>query len=164
MSCCNGTFHLESPAFRDGDPIPLIHTALGLNLSPPLRWSGTPAGTESLALILEDPDAPAGTWVHWVLFNIPPSIKALPAGMQRSAQLPNGARHGSCWGVDRFERLGFQGPMPPPGPAHRYRFELIALDRRLDLLPGCTVHQLRQAMADHELGHVELIGLFSQQS
>ncbi|MFZ9748903.1 MAG: YbhB/YbcL family Raf kinase inhibitor-like protein [Vulcanococcus sp.] len=162
MSSSNGTFHLESPAFRDGDLIPAIHTGHGLNLSPPLRWSGSPAGTESLALLVEDPDAPSGTWVHWVLFNIPASIKALPAGLERSPRLANGACHGSCWGVDRFERIGFQGPMPPPGRAHRYRFELIALDCLLPLQPGCTVHQVREAMEGHELARTALIGFFSQ--
>jgi Raf kinase inhibitor-like YbhB/YbcL family protein len=162
MSCSNGTFHLESPAFRDGELIPAIHTGHGLNLSPPLRWSGAPNGTASLVLIVEDPDAPKGTWVHWVLFNIPPSIKALPAGLERSPELANGARHGSCWGIDRFERIGFHGPMPPPGRAHRYRFELIALDRLLPLAPGCTVHQVREAMGGHELARTELVGFFSQ--
>jgi Raf kinase inhibitor-like YbhB/YbcL family protein len=113
-------------------------------------------------LIVEDPDAPSGTWVHWVLFNLSASIKALPAGLERSPTLPNGACHGSCWGIDRFERIGFQGPMPPPGRAHRYRFELIALDRLLPLQAGCTVHQLRAAIEGHVLARTELIGFFSQ--
>lgn len=112
MGSNNGTFHLESPAFRDGQLIPVIHTGEGLNLSPPLRWSGAPAATRSYALLLEDPDSPAGSWVHWLLFNIPAALRALPAGLERAAELPNGARHGSCWGVGRFERIGYQGPLP----------------------------------------------------
>ena len=115
MVSSNGTFHLESPAFRDGELIPLIHTCEGLNLSPPLRWSGAPEHTRSYALLLEDLDSPAGSWVHWLLFNIPAALRALPAGLERAPELPNGARHGSCWGVGRFERIGYQGPLPPAG-------------------------------------------------
>ena len=162
MASSNGTFHLESPAFRDGDPIPVIHSGESLNLSPPLRWSGAPSGTGSFALLLEDPDAPTGSWVHWLLFNIPPQLKALPAGLERAPQLPNGARHGSCWGVGRFERIGYQGPLPPAGSAHRYVFELVALDQPLDLEPGCTVFDLRAAMAEHQLARTQLTGLYAR--
>ena len=159
MVSSNGTFHLESPAFRDGELIPLIHTGEGLNLSPPLRWSGAPEHTRSYALLLEDLDSPAGSWVHWLLFNIPAALRALPAGLERAPELPNGARHGSCWGVGRFERIGYQGPLPPAGLAHRYRFELVALDASLDLPPGCSVFDLRAAIEAHALGRAELMGL-----
>lgn len=158
----NGHFHLESPAFADGAPMPPLHSAEGLNLSPPLRWGGVPLGTCSFALVLEDPDAPAGTWVHWLLFNIPADLRALPAGLERSPQLANGARHGSCWGVGRFERIGYQGPLPPPGSAHRYVFALHALDGELDLAPGCSVFELREAMLGHHLGCAELTGLYGR--
>ena len=161
MVSSNGSFHLESPAFRDGELIPVIHTGEGLNLSPPLRWSGAPGSTGSFALVLVDPDAPAGPWVHWVLFNIPPELRALPAGLARAPQLPNGARHGSCWGVSHFERIGYQGPLPPAGPLHRYVFELVALDGPLDLEPGCTVFELRAAMAEHALARAELVGIYA---
>ena len=161
MSSSNGTFHLESPAFRDGDPIPVIHTGEGLNLSPPLRWSGAPAATHSFALVLEDLDAPSGSWVHWLLFNIPAALRALPAGLQRAPELPNGARHGSCWGVGRFERIGYQGPLPPEGVAHRYVFQLVALDAALKLPPGCTVFDLRAAIEPHLLARAELTGLYA---
>jgi Raf kinase inhibitor-like YbhB/YbcL family protein len=162
MGSSNGTFHLESPAFRDGDSIPVIHSGEGLNLSPPLRWSGAPPATRSYALVLEDPDAPAGCWVHWLLFNIPPSLRALPAALERAPELANGARHGSCWGVGRFERIGYQGPLPPPGTAHRYVFELVALDADLDLAPGCTVFELREAIRSHALARAELTGLYAR--
>ena len=161
MVSSNGTFHLESPAFRDGELIPLIHSGEGLNLSPPLRWSGAPEHTRSYALLLEDLDSPAGSWVHWLLFNIPAALRALPAGLERAPELPNGARHGSCWGVGRFERIGYQGPLPPAGLAHRYRFELVALDAALDLPPGCTVFDLRTVIQAHALGRAELIGLYA---
>lgn len=161
MVSSNGSFHLESPAFRDGELIPVIHTGEGLNLSPPLRWSGAPAHTGSYALVMDDPDAPGGTWVHWLLFNIPPQLRALPAGLERAPQLPNGARHGSCWGVQQFERIGYQGPLPPPGLAHRYRFVLHALDGPLPLEAGCTVFALRDAIDTHGLAQAELCGLYA---
>jgi Raf kinase inhibitor-like YbhB/YbcL family protein len=161
MGSSNGSFHLESAAFRDGESIPAIHTGEGLNLSPPLRWSGAPAATRSFALVVEDPDSPAGSWVHWLLFNIPASLRALPAGLERAPELPNGARHGSCWGVGRFDRIGYQGPLPPAGAAHRYVFELVALDAALELPPGCTVFDLRAAIRAHQLARAELTGLYS---
>lgn len=161
MAGGNGSFHLESAAFRDGELIPVIHTGEGLNLSPPLRWSGAPAGTRSFVLVLADPDSPAGSWVHWLLFNIPASLRALPAGLERAPELPNGARHGSCWGVGRFNRIGYQGPLPPPGTAHRYVFELLALDAALDLPPGSTVFDLRAAIRPHQLARAELTGLYA---
>ncbi|MFM7314660.1 MAG: YbhB/YbcL family Raf kinase inhibitor-like protein [Cyanobium sp.] len=160
MACSNGVFRLESPAFADGGLIPAMYTGEALNLSPPLHWHGAPAGTRSYALVMDDPDAPAGPWVHWLLFNIPAQLERLPAGLDRAPELPNGARQGCCWGVDSFDRLGYQGPLPPAGRAHRYRFRLHALDGLLELAPGCTLFALREAMADHHLGQAELMGVF----
>jgi Raf kinase inhibitor-like YbhB/YbcL family protein len=163
MSSSNGSFHLESPAFADGAMIPAIHSADGLDLSPPLRWRGAPAHTQSFALIVEDPDAPGGSWVHWVLFNIPGEVHGLPAGLDRSPELPNGARHGGCWGVDQCQRIGYQGPEPPPGQAHRYVFALTALDAPLDLAPAVTPAELREAMRGHELATAQLTGLYARE-
>jgi hypothetical protein len=160
MASSNGSFHLESPAFADGALIPPIHTCDGLNLSPPLRWGGAPAGTNSYALIVEDPDAQGGTWVHWLLFNIPGAVHGLPAGMERSPQLANGSRQGSCWGVHEFHRIGYQGPQPPDDETHRYRFSLYALDAELPLEPGCSSDELRQAFAPHLLATAQLTGLY----
>jgi Raf kinase inhibitor-like YbhB/YbcL family protein len=160
----NGCFQLDSPVFADGALMPPLHSGEGLNLSPPLHWSGVPLGTCSFALLLEDPDAPAGSWVHWLLFNIPAELRSLPAGLERRPQLANGARHGSCWGVGRLERIGYQGPLPPPGTAHRYVFELHALDVELDLPPGCSVFELREAMQGHQLGCAALTGLYGRTS
>lgn len=162
MACSNGSFQLESPAFADGGWIPALHSADGLNLSPPLRWRGTPSGCGSLALVMDDPEAAAGPWLHWLLFNIPPSLQRLPAGLERAPQLANGARHGRCWGVTTFARLGYQGPQPPQGQVHRYRFSLHALERPLELPSGCTVFELRGAMADQQLGSATLTGLYGQ--
>lgn len=164
MGCSNGTFHLESPAFPEGGLIPVIHTAEGLNLSPPLRWSGAPADTQSFALVMQDPDCPAGMWVHWLLFNIPSSLRALPAGLERTPELANGMRHGECWGIARFERIGYQGPMPPAGTTHRYVFDFMALDTALELPAACTVFDLRDAVNRHVLARTELSGLYASAS
>ncbi|NDC34767.1 MAG: YbhB/YbcL family Raf kinase inhibitor-like protein [Synechococcaceae bacterium WB9_2_112] len=157
-------FRLESPAFANGAAIPVLHTAQGLDLSPPLRWQGEPGATSSYALVVDDPDAPRGPWVHWILFNIPRDLHGLPTGLQRQAELANGARHGGCWGVQSFERLGYQGPQPPPGPSHRYRFVLHALDTRLPLHPGSTLKELQRAMEGHVLAKAELTGRFGADS
>ena len=114
---------LLSSAFDPGGRIPPIHTADGDNISPPLHWQAAPAATLTYALILDDPDAPPGLWIHWVLFDIPASRSSLPRGLERADQLADGARHGSCWGVDSFSRRGYHGPQPPPGSPHRYRFQ-----------------------------------------
>lgn len=156
-----GGFQLASTAFVDGGWIPPLHTLEGLNLSPPLHWDGEPAGTASFCLVVDDPDAPMGTWLHWVLFNIPAQLHALPTGLDRSPELANGARHGLCWGVQRFERIGYQGPQPPPGRVHHYRFVLSALKRPLLLHPECSVFELKQAMAPHVLGQTQLTGLYA---
>jgi Raf kinase inhibitor-like YbhB/YbcL family protein len=160
MASGNGVFHLDSPAFSDGDLIPLIHTAESLNLSPPLRWAGAPAGTRSFALIVDDPDAAGGHWVHWVLFNLPPEQRALSAAQPQSLQLANGARQGCCWGINRFQRTGYQGPLPPEGELHRYVFQLYALDESLPLPAGSTASELRDAMQSHVLADASLIGLY----
>ena len=153
---------LESPAFPEGEWIPRIHTGEGSDLSPPLSWSGAPEGTCSYVLILDDPDAPAGLWVHWVLFDIPADAHELPAGLPRSPILENGSRHGSCWGVTSFSRMGYHGPMPPPGPPHRYRFTLTAVDRKLALPAGATAAEVRAAMGKHALAETVLTGIYGR--
>lgn len=157
----HGSFELTSAAFDEGGPIPAIHTLEGLNLSPPLQWQGEPRATRSYALVLQDPDAPQGTWVHWVLFNIPAALHALPLGLERAAELANGARHGRCWGVHQFERIGYQGPQPPPGKAHRYTFVLTALDSDLPLVPGCSPLELEAAIDGHALAQARLTGRYA---
>ena len=157
------SFVLASPAFADGGWIPSLHSPSGLNLSPPLRWHGEPQQTGSYALVLEDPDAPGGTWIHWVLFNIPAGLHGLPLGLERHPELANGARHGCCWGIDRFERLGYQGPQPPAGESHRYRFRIHALKTALPLVPGCSIHDLNAAMAGQILDRAEITGLYGSE-
>jgi len=147
------SFDLQSPAFGAGAAIPVRYTCDGEDVSPPLQWGDPPAGTQSLALILEDPDAPAGTWAHWVLFNLPAAARSLPEGIPSDATRPDGSRHGhNDWG-----RPGYGGPCPPGG-THRYFFRLYALDTVLDLESGAGREQLLQAMEGHILGQAELMG------
>ena len=151
-------FLLHSSAFRGDGPIPRCHSGEGEDLSPPLRWGGEPGGTQAFSLILEDPDAPGGVWVHWVLFNIPATAHALPAGLPRRLELADGSRHGRCWGVERCSRIGYYGPLPPPGPTHRYRFTLTALREPLPLLAGASPDTVRRACAVRALDQAQLVG------
>lgn len=142
--------------------MPSLHSGEGADLSPPLTWNGEPVGTGAYALVLDDPEAPAGTWIHWVLFNIPASQHSLGAGQPRRLELANGARHGRCWGVNRFSRIGYYGPMPPAGAPHHYRFTLTALDAPLDLAPGATPFEVAQALAVHALATAQLVGCYGR--
>lgn len=150
-------FSLSSTAFEHETAIPERYTCDAEDLSPELSWSGVPDGTMSLALVMDDPDAPAGTWVHWVLFNIPASVVRLDESVPDDEQLPSGAVHGqNSWGD-----LGYGGPCPPSG-THRYFFKLYALDANLDLGPGATKDQVLAAMNSHVLGEAELMGRYSR--
>ncbi|MBC7225478.1 MAG: YbhB/YbcL family Raf kinase inhibitor-like protein [Anaerolineae bacterium] len=149
---------LESPAFSPGGDIPRQYTCDGPDLSPPLRWSDPPAGTQSLALICDDPDAPAGTWVHWVLYRILPSARELPEGIPKQEELADGSRQGR----NDFRKIGYGGPCPPRGPKHRYYFRLYALDIVPDLPAGATKAQLLQAMDGHILAQGELMGRYGR--
>jgi Raf kinase inhibitor-like YbhB/YbcL family protein len=153
---------LRSPAFEFSDQIPTIHTGDGEDCSPPLSWSNPPAATKSFALIMDDPDAPPGTWVHWVLYDIPATLKGLPQGVSKEEAGPDGSKHGVCWGVDKFERVGYYGPMPPPGKPHRYFFKFYALDKVLDLKPRATKAQLLTAISGHVLTEAGLMGTYQR--
>jgi Raf kinase inhibitor-like YbhB/YbcL family protein len=148
---------ITSSAFTEGAMIPKKHTCDADDISPDLKWSGVPQGAKSLALICDDPDAPVGTWVHWVLFNIPPDITALQAGIPADATLKNGARHGK----NDFRKLGYGGPCPPGG-THRYYFKLYALDTVLTLESGSTKAQLLAAMKGHILAEGQLMGTYKR--
>lgn len=150
-------FQLRSPEFSTGDPIPVGFTCDGEDISPPLEWSSPPEATEALALILDDPDAPGGTWVHWLLFNIPPDRTSLPVGIPAQPVREDGSRHGAnSWG-----RTDYGGPCPPSG-THRYFFKLYALDQELDLEAGATKSELLEAMDGHILAQAETIGTYSR--
>ncbi|MGQ9517097.1 MAG: YbhB/YbcL family Raf kinase inhibitor-like protein [Anaerolineae bacterium] len=148
---------LSSPAFAHGQPVPQRFTCDGEDVSPPLHWGEPPAGTRSFVLIMDDPDAPAGTWTHWVLFNIPAEVRSLEEAVPALEVLTNGARHGkNSWG-----RLGYGGPCPPAG-THRYFFRLFALDVSLDLAPGAAKRDVQTALQGHILAQGELMGTYAR--
>ncbi|MBI3553924.1 MAG: YbhB/YbcL family Raf kinase inhibitor-like protein [Elusimicrobia bacterium] len=155
-------FTLTSPAFKNGEKIPKVHTGDGKDLSPGLHWTGWPKETKSFALIMDDPDAPPGTWVHWVLYDIPAGLKDLPEGVAKKEIVQGVGKHGLCWGVSSFDRVGYYGPLPPPGTPHRYFFKRYALDKELGLKPRATKEQLVKAMEGHILASAELIGLYQR--
>jgi Raf kinase inhibitor-like YbhB/YbcL family protein len=151
---------LTSTSFADGQPIPPRHTCEGEDLSPPLVWAGAPDNTAGYALLMEDPDAPAGTWVHWVLYGIPADARHLPEGLAKTRQLGGGMRQGACWGVHRFERTGYHGPCPPPGRPHRYVFELLALAEMPPQPAGLTAAELREVVDGQVLEKARLVGTY----
>lgn len=149
------TLVVTSPVFTQNAPIPPKYTCDGQDISPPLSWSGAPANTRSFTLIVDDPDAPMGVWVHWLLFDIPASASGLPEAIPQTAVLADGSRHGTnSWG-----RRDYGGPCPPSG-THRYFFKVYALDAPLALPAGATNAQLLQEMQGHILAEGELMGVY----
>lgn len=151
-------FQISSIAFADSQKIPKQFTCDGGDVSPQLGWKNAPTGAKSFALIVDDPDAPAGTWVHWVLYNLPGDTNELPEGVAKQEQLPDG----SLQGRNDFRKLGYGGPCPPPGKPHRYYFKLYALDGKLDLQAGASQADVERAMKGHVLGETELIGRYGR--
>ena len=151
-------FRIESAAFTQGATIPKRYTCSGENISPALIWTQPPAGTRSLALIVEDPDAPAGTWTHWVVYNLPARTRALEPHRPKGGNLPGGGLQG----ITSFGSAGYGGPCPPPGPAHRYFFRLYALDTMLSLKPAAAKQDVLRAMKGHILAKAELMGRFKR--
>jgi Raf kinase inhibitor-like YbhB/YbcL family protein len=149
---------LTSPAFAEGQAIPTRYAGDGPDASPPLTWTGVPDGTRSLALVCEDPDAPRGTWTHWVLFNLPAATRQLDEGVAKQATLPGGAVQGN----NDFGRVGYGGPAPPPGKPHRYFFKLYALDASLHLQTGASRAQLLAALHGHVLAEGQLMGTYGR--
>lgn len=149
------TMELKSQAFAAGEMIPAKYTCDGQDISPPLSWSDPPTGTIGFALISDDPDAPVGTWVHWVMWNIPASASALDENLPKTASLSNGTKQGTT----DFRRIGYGGPCPPSG-IHRYFFKLYALDTALDLPASTTKKDLEKALQGHILGQAELMGTY----
>lgn len=149
-----------SPSIPDGEFVPARHACTGENVSPPLTWTDAPAGTRSFALLCDDPDAPAGTFHHWAVFDIPANRSALPEGLQASERLANGMRQA----VNDFGKPGYGGPCPPKGHGvHHYRFRLVALDvARLDVPAGADCRAVAAALRDHVLAIAELTGLFER--
>ena len=148
---------LTSSAFANGQSIPAKYSCVGKEVSPPLAWSEVPAGVKSFALIMDDPDAPMGTWVHWVMYNISAATNNFPEAVPSGGQLPDG----SLQGKNSSGNLGYNGPCPPSG-THRYFFKLYALDAMLTLSAGASKGQLLSAMQGHILAQGELMWTFSK--
>ncbi|MBW1697123.1 MAG: YbhB/YbcL family Raf kinase inhibitor-like protein [Deltaproteobacteria bacterium] len=148
---------LRSAAFSEGEMIPRKYTCDGQDVSPPLEWSAVPEGTKSFALICDDPDAPMGTWVHWVYYDIPPQITVLPedVGSQKKPA------SGGVQGINDFRKIGYGGPCPPSG-THRYYFKLYALNKALNLSPGADKQTLLKEMEGHILDRAELMGRYKR--
>lgn len=151
------SFELSSSAFAHGAAIPQAHTCDGEDVSPPLSWTSPPAGTQSFVLICDDPDAPVGTWVHWVVYNLPADVQSLPGAVAGDDDLPGDAVHGkNGWG-----RQDYGGPCPPGG-THHYSFRLYAMDTELDLRPGTRKAKVLRAMEGHVLTETELVGTYQR--
>ncbi len=154
---------IKSSAFAMNQAIPKEYTGEGEDISPDLEFLNVPEKTKSLALIMDDPDAPPGTWIHWVIYNLPKDTRRLPENFPRKQARKDGAKQGPCWGVDSFERFGYYGPLPPPGHPHHYFFKLFALDKMLDLSPSqATKNELLKAMKGHVLASAELVGIYQR--
>jgi Raf kinase inhibitor-like YbhB/YbcL family protein len=149
---------LKSPAFTEGANIPPKHTCDADDVSPQLRWDNAPGGTRVFALIVDDPDAPGGTWVHWVIYDLPADTKELAEGVAKTETLERGAKQG----VNDFRRVGYSGPCPPPGLPHRYFFKLYALDAPTNLKPRATKQQLLDAIKGHILSEAQLVGRYQR--
>jgi hypothetical protein len=151
-------FQLRSSSFHENGTIPKRNTCDGADVSVPLSWTDPPEGVKSFALIVDDPDAPRGTWVHWVLYDLPAETEHLVEDMPRSEILNDGAKQG----VNDFGRVGYGGPCPPPGSAHRYFFTLYALDRMTGLKPRATKQAVLHAIKGHTLGQAQWVGVYKR--
>lgn len=147
---------LSSTAFAHGQPIPDEYTCEGADISPPLKWLGVPAEAKSLAIVCDDPDAPSGTWTHWILYGLPADVKSLPAGVRPVAKPPTGGRQAK----NSFGRIGYGGPCPPAGRAHRYFFRIYALDGNISVPATVSLQELDRAMQGHILASGKLMGIY----
>jgi len=152
------TLILSSPAFNEGEEIPPRYTCEGQNVSPQLNWCDIPKEAKALALIVDDPDAPSGTFTHWVIFNIPPDSNGLSEALPLIPKLSDG----SVQGGNDFGKIGYGGPCPPPGKPHGYRFILYAIDKYLDLIAGSTKNQILDAIKGHILTQGQLTGIYQR--
>ena len=149
---------ITSSAFTEGSMIPAKYTCDGQDISPPLEWENAPTVTKSFAIISDDPDAPVGTWVHWVVYNIPSNIMKLDENVKPEKEFENGMRQGN----NSWPKIGYGGPCPPSG-THRYYFKLYALNTILNIEPGATKEQVLQAMKGHIIKEAQLMGKYKRQ-
>lgn len=151
-------FTLTSSAFTNGQAIPPKHTGDGPDVSPALQWTDPPPGTKAFVLICDDPDAPIGDWVHWVIYDIPPETRKLEENVPRTPTVLGSAKQG----INDFRKTGYWGPAPPPGKPHRYFFKLYAVARPVGLPPGATKRQALKAIEGHVLKQAELMGTYKR--
>ena len=151
-------FAISSSSFSNGSEIPKKFTCDGADLSPQLSWTAAPGAAQTFALIADDPDAPSGTWTHWIFYDVPASTTSLPEGAGKGERVTGGGAQGR----NDFHKLGYNGPCPPPGKPHRYFFRLYAVDRSLKLKPGASRRELEQAMQGHVLGQAEWMGRYQR--
>ena len=149
---------MTSPAFAPGGRIATGNSCAGNDQSPPLTWSNSPQATKSFALIVEDPDAPSGTFIHWVAYNIPAQTNSLPAGVPQTAEIAGGGKNG----INSFDHIGYNGPCPPPGKMHHYHFRLFALDSTLTPGDKADAAAVESAMKGHVIATAELVGTFER--
>lgn len=149
---------VRSPAFAENETMAKSYTCDGIDESPPLAWSGIPRGTKTLALVVSDPDAPSGVFTHWVVYNLPSSVTALPTNIPHGLQ----AIDGSLQAVNDFQQVGYNGPCPPPGPPHHYHFQVFALDDMLTFRGDVTGDAVRAAMHGHILASGETVARFGR--
>jgi len=149
---------IKTEAFPQGGDVPTQYTCDGQNFSPPLHWYNPPQATKSFALIMDDPDAPLGGWIHWVVYGIPGALHQLEEGVPKLETLADGSKQG----ITDFHRPGYEGPCPPPGNPHRYYFKLYALDTLLDLPANQTKAKLLEVMAGHILAEARLMGRYQR--
>ena len=152
------SFSISTPSFSNGGEIPKKFTCDGVDVSPQLSWTEPPAGTKSLALLVDDPDAPVGNWNHWIMWNLPAATRGLPDGVKKETPLPDGSEQGK----NDFHKAGYNGPCPPPGKPHRYYFKIFALDTKIDLKPAASKRELESAMKGHVLAQAELMGRYGR--
>ena len=153
-----GDMHLSSSVFENGERMPVKYTGDGQDVSPPLAWQGAPDGTKAFVLICDDPDAPVGNWIHWVLYDIPADTRALPENLPPREKVLGSARHGR----NDFRKLGYGGPAPPPGKPHRYIFTLYAVDRPTGLPAGAGKGEVLQAVQGHVTAKAQLTAVYSR--
>lgn len=155
------TIEMQSTVFQENEMIPQRYSGEGQNVSPPLSWSNLPPETKELALVIEDPDAPAGPFIHWVIYNIPPNLKRLPENVEKSPQPDE--PEGVLQGKNSTGKIGYTGPMPPPGHGiHHYHFRLFALDKKLNLKSGLSRNDLMKQISDHIIAEGDLVGLYER--
>lgn len=154
----SSALRIAGDAFEEGKSIPRKFTCDDADRSPPLHWEGAPEGTNALALVMDDPDAPSGTWTHWLLYNMPPATQALGEGIPTSATLGDGSRQGT----NDFGKVGYSGPCPPPGSTHRYRFKLYALSSPIELEPGAKRDAVVKAINEKRLAEAALTATYGR--